>query len=207
MSDPSPEGVAARREVKQQTATLKAQEKEAKVGSRSAKESKPGEAKRLTDRLITLIELGGVALVVHLLRKPLEHFALKVAKDIYKGIHVVEDGLKDLAKGIEATELTVRADIRARYFEDPILMHKLGPGLYTQLIANANWDTTIHHPDGSYPGEVADLFIAGTGRGATQLRGALAHGVSVQVLALTKWFIGNSANLQEIGRFPQAVVA
>lgn len=182
--------------------TQKAQQQEAKEEARAVREEKPTAAKRLATRLVTLIELGGVALVIHLLRKPLKKFVDKVGEEVYKGVHVIEKGLKGVNADIVATELRIRADIRKRYFEDPILSHKLGPGLYRELIQNAEWDTTIHHPDGSYPGAVADQFVAGTGRGATTLRGAIAHGISLQVLGLSKWFIGNGANLQKVGHFP-----
>jgi hypothetical protein len=203
MSAADPEVVEQKREMKQQTATLKEQAKEAKADIRAQKAEKPDAAKRLTDRLLTLIELGGVAGLVYLLRKPLEKFSIKVLEEIYKGIHVIEDGLKTAESGVEAAELRIRTDLRARYFEDPILCHKLGPNLYTQLFESAAWDTTIYHADSSYPSAVADLFLAGTGRGATQLRGSVAHGVSLQMLALVKWFAGNGADLQKLGSFPK----
>lgn len=198
--------------------TERAEAREARAQTKAARESAPGFTKTFETRLVTLLELGAVALVIRLLRKPLEHFAIKVAEDVYKGLHVIKDGLKDVAQGIEKAELSIRKDVRARYFEDPVLAHRLGPDLYVALIKNGDfnvapssvddgWDLTIHNPDSSYPGGIPDLFVAGTGRGATQLRGAVAHGVSLQILALTQWFIGNSARLQEMGDFPLEAAA
>lgn len=177
-------------------------EKAAATRNKLLKALAPTGTERFTKRLITLIELGAVGLLVYVLRKPLEHFAGRVAADIYKGLHVIKDGLKDGFTDVEKAETDIRAYVRDTWLRDPILMHKLGPGLYRELILNAAWDTTIHSPDGSYPGRVADLFVAGTGRGAFQLRGSIVYGVSIQILALIQWFIGNSADLQSVGRFP-----
>jgi hypothetical protein len=179
---------------------LKAAKEEAKAAKKAAAQGKTA-GQKFASRLVTLIELGGIGLVIYVLRKPLEHVVLRIAVDIYKTAHVLEDGLKDVATAVQATDLKIRKDIVARYFEDPILMHKLGPNLYTQLVTNAHWEESIINPDTAYPGAVSDLFIVGTGRGATQLRGAIVHGISLQIWAIVEWLIGNGANLQKIGRF------
>lgn len=158
-------------------------------------------AEKLAKRLLILLELGAIGGVIYLLRKPLEKFALKAAALIYEAVPEVINDLKQIGDKIEDAELQLRRAMIARYLQDPILMHKIGPGLYTQLVNNANWGTTIHYPDGEYPAAVPQLFLAGTGRGATQLRGSIVRGISIQMFALIKWFVGTSADLQTLGRF------
>jgi hypothetical protein len=199
--------------------TERAQERAAKEEGRAAKESAPGLTKRFENKLVALLELGMVALLIKFFHKPLEHAALKIAEDVYELGKLIADGFKDVEASVKGTivaaEQTIRKDLRLRYFEDPILSHKLGPNLYSALILGGDstkkladvpeedrWDLTIQRPDGAYPSRVPDLFVAGTGRGAIRLRGKIAHGVSLQIKALTHWFVGNSARLQTIGDFP-----
>lgn len=179
---------------------LAAREKLDRAQTRAAKSEKVPAGKRLADRLLTLIELGGIALIIHLFRRPLKHLVRDIARELEIGAVVIKDGLKKIGDQIEADEKALRSKIIAAYHEDPILMHKIGPQLWEQL-TNADWANEIYSEKSAIPSAVEDNFIVGTGRGATTLRSTIVRGISVQHLAIAKWLVGNSADLNEIGRF------
>lgn len=173
------------------------QEKEAREQIRSQKREAKEAAKEAEGsplrRLVSYIEFGGIIVLVGAFRKPLAFLAQKIFRDVEKEVIVVDEKLK---AAIESAEISIRQKIINQYLLDPIQCYRLGGELYTQLVNNAAWPSTIYTHLDSIPSSVSSTFVIGTGIGSITATPNLARCLSVQLLGIVDSLLITGQNLQ-----------